>query len=210
MSSALLLGALSGDAGAHAFAHPKRLAVRIDAHRVRVSVDYEVSPGPQAQAFRQTFDRDRSGALDANEQQALIEFLAASAEKDTAVLADAPQGVFARFFTTTLAPLPLVRTRVLGERTDDVPTSTALLAVHLERTSPLPEGNAPSGKRVIELRDRSSGADGHVPATVACVACEILEASQGLYAHDPRGDHVVGVELSQDHPLRLVLRFTQP
>ena len=202
----VVLASASGDARAHLLQHPKRLRVTLERTRVVLDVDYELAPGAKVQELRQAFDRDHSGRLDAQEQGRLLEFLVGSARAGTHVFADVAQEGWKRWFTTRLEELVLAQEGgARWDRLDDVADSTALLAVHLRLVAPLPPGNDWRGRRFVHVGDVSSGAEGHVPAEVVCVGCEILASSAGVSARDPRGDRVLGVELGAVALLKLVV-----
>lgn len=193
---------------AHTFAHPKRLLLSLDAAQVAVVIDLEFSPGPQAQGLRAAYDQDHDGRLDAREQGLLLRYLAQRAALETRVEVDERVAWWQRPFVERWLPLALApQGEPRGERLDDRADSSALLAVQVRLAAPWP---AASGRRRVRLSDASAGADGHVPVRVACAGCEILAASAGTFAHDPRGDQVLGAEASAGRPLRVEVALRPP
>jgi len=70
-----LFGAWCATCFAHAVEFPKRDALRLSRDRVSLRVQYVVSTSDEAQVLRRLFDRDRSGALEDPERQALLQHL---------------------------------------------------------------------------------------------------------------------------------------
>lgn len=166
--------------------------LRLDASGLRLFVDYEVGAGEPARALRQAFDRDQNGALDAGEQQALLEHLARTATLRTELRVDG-------------ARLLLHRASVRPEKLDEAASSTALLAVRVELSATWPPKNKKnfffeqflSSAREVGLADEDTS--GHVPVTVECDGCRIAEASSGV----PEKNFVRG----GNTPLTLSVKF---
>ncbi len=166
--------------------------MRLEAAGLSLLVDYEVAAGEPARALRQAFDRDRSGALDPGEQQALTEHLARTATLRTELRVDG-------------APVATRRASVRPENVDAPASSTALLAVRVELVAGWPPKNKKNfffdhlldRGREVGLNDENLG--GHVPVTVECDGCRISDASSGLADKN----FVRGAET----PLRLSVKF---
>lgn len=62
-------------ARAHKFLDPKHLRLGIERDRIVLGVTYDVDAGGDAKLLRGLFDRDSNGALDAAEQQKILDFL---------------------------------------------------------------------------------------------------------------------------------------
>jgi hypothetical protein len=164
---------LAGAAVAHDVAHPRHEVLRVSPSGLRLLVDYEVAAGEPARSLRQGFDRDRNGALDPGERQALVEHLARTATLRTRLVVDGVE-------------VPLRREAVRPEKVDLPADSTALLAVRVELSSPWPEKKKKifffdhflDSTRDVELRDEDE--TGHVPVTVECDHCTVTDASSGV------------------------------
>ena len=194
--AALALCAAGGPLVAHALDHPKRLVLRIDNQRAQVEIDYQIAAGPPAQELRAAFDRDRDGTLDPGEQAKLLAHHGAQAALWTSLTVDG-------------APLRLARAgEARGENLDLPVSSTALLAVRMTLGAALPPGGGDwRGRRAMVLTDGAPDRTGHVPVQVVCAGCEIADASSGVFAHDPKGDQVLGAETSMAQPLVLKVRL---
>ena len=182
---------------AHPLDHPKRDELRLSNDAIELAVDEEVAPGAPAQALRALFDRDGNGQLDAGEQAALLEHLARLAQLHLRLEIDG-------------APVALVRVpgSAHGERLSDDARSTALLAVRVTFSAAWPAGSGDwRGRRHVKLVDDAPDATGHVPTQAFCRGCEIADSSSGTFAHDPRGDWVLGAEVSPKQPLELKVRL---
>ena len=150
-------------------AHPRHEALRLSAAGLRLLVDYEVAAGDASRALRQAFDRNRDGALDDAEQQALADHLARTATLRTGLRVDG-------------AEVPLRRAAVRPEKVDQPASSGALLAVRVELAADWP----PEKKlffffrraRQVEVRDEDE--TGHVPVTAECDGCSVTDASSGV------------------------------
>lgn len=185
---------MAGAAVAHDVAHPRHEVLRLAPSGLRLLVDYEVAAGAPARSLREAFDRDRDGALDPGEQQALAEHLARTATLRTRLLVDG-------------ADVTMRREAVRPEKTDLPADSTALLAVRVELSSPWPEKKKKNfffdhflnGARDVELRDEDE--TGHVPVTVECDRCTVTDASSGV----PDGVLVRGANT----PLHLHVRLSR-
>ncbi len=163
------LVASAGAVSAHNLPHPKKDAFTLSANGVRAFVDYEVNPGPDAQAMRELFDRDSNGHLSPPEQELFTAYLVRTATLFLKVTAD---GV----------PLVFKQIRVVPDRVNDDVRSSALLAVTVELFAPWPgawpHGWFSSGRRVI-IEDRSKIRDEDVPAVVRVMGVNITHTSQG-------------------------------
>jgi hypothetical protein len=165
--------------------HPRTEGLRLSPEGISLRVDFEVAAGEPARALRQAFDRDRSGALDPGERQALTEHLARTATLRTRLSVDGLE-------------VPLARKAARGEKVDLPASSTALLAVRVELAGAWPPGSGDwRGRRRVELRDEDPS--GHVPVAVECERCSVSAASSGV----PDGDRVLGANT----PLELKVKL---
>jgi hypothetical protein len=75
LSLALLVLSPLAKLSAHQFAHPKVEAITIDPNRLRVEVQYDLSPGDEPRNLRKLFDADQNGQLDTTEAEKLLDYL---------------------------------------------------------------------------------------------------------------------------------------
>jgi hypothetical protein len=73
--SAVVLCSPAGRASAHQFAHPKVEAITVEQDRIRVEVQYDLSPGDDPKSLRKLFDTNQNGQLDAVEAEKLLDYL---------------------------------------------------------------------------------------------------------------------------------------
>ncbi len=195
---ALVAILVAREARSHPLDHPKRDELRLSASRIELVIDEEIAPGPPAQALRAIFDRDRNGQLDASEQAALLEHLARTAELHVSLSIDDAK-----------VQLTRVAGSVRGDHLGADARSTALLTVRLTLSAAWPAGSGDwRGRRHLVFIDDAPDATGHVPTQVYCSACAIADANTGTFAHDPRGDWLLGGETSPAIPLALKLRLS--
>jgi|GEM_PF-3565431 len=77
-----------GVAAAHVEQYPKRDRLELRPTGVRLVIDYAVPPGEDARTLRKIFDRDHSGALDADEYAALGKALGDEARRFLSLTVD--------------------------------------------------------------------------------------------------------------------------
>ncbi len=145
---------------AHGLHYPKRLDLRVAGGELRIGVDGDVEPGPDALAIRDRFDANADGALDAGERKALLDFLAARALRTLSV----------RYAGK---PLALRETARRGYGDDESARASSLIGVHLDLVAPLP--TAPRrGELLVE--DSLPGGGHEVAADLAVEAPWTLAA----------------------------------
>jgi hypothetical protein len=144
----ILLGVLAAAAAAHTEKNPKRDRLELSPTRARVVLDYAIPAGPDAQALREIFDRDRSGTLDAAEQQAVAKYLATQA---------------AHFASLTIDGKPIAIAQV-ESLADLEPAPQGRLAVRLTLEAAL--ALAP-GTHTVRFADRHKDRRKSVPLTLA-------------------------------------------
>lgn len=178
----------AGPARAHCFPHPKKEALLITGHRVRLMIDDQVNPGAPSATLRALFDRNGDGRLDPDEQAQLADYLVASARQFLQITVDG-------------APLPLAETARTTDRLDDPTGSDALLAVTVVLEARLPAGPA---ARTVTLSDRVADPAMHVPLVVQLGPGLILDrASAGVQT--AAGGPLRGINLMPGVPLVLRL-----
>ena len=197
LGAALGAGFLLTPSFGHPLDHPKRDELRISSAQLQLVIDEEVSAGAAAQSVRALFDRDGNGHLDEAEQAALLLHLVRTAQLHQHLEIDGAP-----------VALALEPASPRGERLSDDPSSTALLAVRLSLIASWPTGSGDwRGRRHLVFTDDAPDTTGHVPVQAFCDQCEIADSSAGTFAHDPRGDWVLGAEVSPAKPLELKIKL---
>ena len=116
------LGGPGTRAQAHRVQYPKMDALSVSPQSVTLQIEYLIPSAEESGLLYRLFDRDRSGRLDATEQQALREYLCQQA------------GAFVRLALDG-RPLPLQRAGAELSR----PGRGELLAISLTLTAPIPD-----------------------------------------------------------------------
>ena len=194
----LALFAVAAAASAHEAPHPKRVALHLSRERISVAIELLIPAGEAARSLRQSFDRDRNGALDAAEQAALGAYLLQTAALRTKLSVDGREVALRK------AAAPAV------EHGDAPASSTALLSVRAVLEGSWPAGSGDwLGRRTVVLSDEAATATGHVPAAATCTGCSISSSSSPAVFHrDDRGrEHALGAQVAPGAPLELKIRF---
>jgi hypothetical protein len=156
MRAGLALLLCGGIALAHPDPYPKRDRLELRPGEVRVVLEYGFPAGDEAQALREQFDRDRSGALEPVERDAIAAYLEAQARRYLRVDGDGrtlslsrvageldlgagPKGRLA-VRVTLAAATHIARTVQLSDRHKDprqsVPVEVVAVGIRLDGTLP--------------------------------------------------------------------------
>jgi hypothetical protein len=150
------LGALLGlapSAAGHGVEYPKRDTLQVAPQSVTLRIEYVVASAEESALLARLFDRDRSGALEPGEQQALREHLCRQADAFVRLELDG-------------RPLPLRRTQAeLGR-----PGRGELLAISMTLTAAIP-GTAPA--HTLRLFDRHKDRALAVPVRVTAQGVQL-------------------------------------
>lgn len=138
---------IGASAQAHRVQYPKMDTLSVSPRSVTLQIEYLIPSAEESGLLYRLFDRDRSGSLDASEQQALREYLCQQA------------GGFVRLELDGRA-LPLVRTHAALGRA----SAGELLAVSLTLEAAIPMAH---GAHTLRLFDRHKDRALAVPVRVA-------------------------------------------
>lgn len=144
---------VAASARGHGVEYPKRDTLQLAPQSVTLHIEYVIPSAEESALLSRLFDRDRSGELDAAEEQALREHLCRQADAFVRLEVDGQ-------------PLPLGRVQAELSR----PGRGELLAVALTLTAAIP-GSAPS--HALRLFDRHKDRTLAVPVRVTAQGVQL-------------------------------------